>query len=98
MVKALSSEEKSIYGNPWRAEQWNITVQGAFVQRYGVAKANEFAKAAGVKVGDLRPHDPNKPIRVVEVRNFLIGRRGTNSDSSSASIIGAGTSGNGPPE
>lgn len=95
MVKALSSEDKSLYGNPWRPEQWNITTQGAFVVRYGVAKANEFAKAAGVNVGDLRPHDPNKPTRVVEVRNFLLGRRGGTSNSS---IIGAGSSGDGPPE
>lgn len=69
MVQALHSEAKSIYGNPWREDQWNLTLQGKFVTRYGLAKAEEFAKLAGTKVGA----GPKKPIRPI-IQNFLFNK------------------------
>jgi hypothetical protein len=88
MVKALFSEDKSIYGNPWRADQWNLTTQGAFVARYGEAKAAEFAKAAGTSIGALKP----KPIseRDVLVKNFILIKK-------VGGAGGTGSSGSGPP-
>lgn len=41
--------------NPWSAEGWNLTAQGAYVREHGREKANEAAKAAGTTVGGGRP-------------------------------------------
>lgn len=87
MVKTLLSEDKSIYGNPWRADQWNLTTQGAFVARYGEAKAAEFAKAAGSAIGALRPNEDKS--RVVE-RHWIIQKK-----TGGGGI--QGSSGSGPP-
>lgn len=40
--------------NPWKADQWNLTKQGQIV-REDPAKADRLAKAAGSKVGALKP-------------------------------------------
>jgi hypothetical protein len=76
MVQALTSEDKSIFGNPWRFDQWNITRQGQFITRYGAAKAAEFAKLAGSKVGATKPTIPGELIRtIIDKRTIIINRR-----------------------
>lgn len=90
MVQALTSEARSIYGNPWREDQWNLTVQGRFVARYGEAKAREFAKAAGTTLGALKPVSAEQAQRLVEVRQFILIKKIGGSG-------GTGSSGSGPP-
>lgn len=41
--------------NPWSAEGWNMTKQGAYLREHGAEKAAKLAEAAGTKVGGLRP-------------------------------------------
>ena len=41
--------------NPWSAKNWNITAQGAAVQRLGATKAAEMAKQAGSALGAIEP-------------------------------------------
>ena len=41
--------------NPWRAESWSVTKQGALVKAIGAAKAAEIAKAAGSRIGATKP-------------------------------------------
>lgn len=93
MAQALTSEAKSIFGNPWRFGQWNITTQGKFVARYGVDKATEFANLAGSKIGNTKPTIPGELTRVInDNRTFIINRRGSTSE-----IGGKGYTGIGPP-
>lgn len=95
MVQALLSEDKSVFGNPWRFDQWNITVQGKFVTRYGEAKAAEFAKLAGSKIGNTKPTIPGELCRVIEDnRTFIFNKRGS---GVSVGGGGQGSSGSGPP-
>lgn len=96
--QALTSEAKSIFGNPWRHDQWNITTQGQFINRYGLPKAHEFAKLAGSKVGNTKPTIPGELTRVVEDnRTFIFNKRG-GSGGGDTIIVGAGSSGEGPPD
>lgn len=37
--------------NPWAAENWNITAQGAYARQHGEAKAREAAAAVGSSLG-----------------------------------------------
>jgi len=41
--------------NPWTAENWNMTQQGAYVKENGMDKATQMAKAAGTTVGGMKP-------------------------------------------
>ena len=41
--------------NPWSANGWSLTQQGQYVKEYGMAKAQEAAKAAGTRIGGTRP-------------------------------------------
>lgn len=41
--------------NPWADEHWNITAQGAYAQKHGVAAAHAKSKEAGSFVGSTRP-------------------------------------------
>lgn len=41
--------------NPWSAEGWNMTRQGAYLREHGAEKAGKMAEAAGTKVGGPRP-------------------------------------------
>ncbi len=41
--------------NPWSNENWNMTKQSAYVREHGMEKAEQMAKAAGTKVGGLKP-------------------------------------------
>jgi hypothetical protein len=41
--------------NPWSADSWNVTAQGAYVKANGMEKASQMAKMAGTAVGDSKP-------------------------------------------
>jgi hypothetical protein len=41
--------------NPWSHDGWNVTEQGKFVTKFGQEKAEQMAKAAGTKLGGLKP-------------------------------------------
>jgi hypothetical protein len=41
--------------NPWLKENWNMTMQGRYVNQHGVEKATEAARAAGVTLGATKP-------------------------------------------
>jgi hypothetical protein len=56
-------EEKNEHGNrkpgsdnPWSAAAWNVSEQGRLTRRLGEEKAAQIAKAAGCKLGSLRPN------------------------------------------
>lgn len=86
--------------NPWSAEFWNLTQQGMYVRAHGIELARTKAKQAGAVFGAARPTPPIiGPYQPIPARNFTViiqqkGGRG----SGSTSIIGAGSSGNGPPD
>ena len=42
-------------GNPWSAEAWNITAQGAYIKQHGVEKAGQAAQSVGSKIGATKP-------------------------------------------
>lgn len=41
--------------NPFTKEHWSLTAQGEIVQRLGLEKAQQMAKAAGVELGATKP-------------------------------------------
>jgi hypothetical protein len=41
--------------NPWTADGWNMTKQGAYLREHGSEKASAMAKAAGTALGGGRP-------------------------------------------
>lgn len=41
--------------NPWSAEGWNMTKQAQVIREQGEARASEFARAAGTRLGGPRP-------------------------------------------
>jgi len=55
--------------NPWSAEFWNLTRQGQYIKKYGVAVAKTKAKQAGAKLGDLKPRlYPAQPLTILVQR------------------------------
>ena len=71
--------------NPWSRELFNITAQGAFVRKHGMALAAAYARAAGVEIGATKPA-PDAPApttkhltRIVN-KNFPGGSRGYSGD------------------
>jgi hypothetical protein len=42
--------------NPWSAASWNTTEQSRLTKRLGEEKAAQIAKAAGCKLGSIRPN------------------------------------------
>jgi hypothetical protein len=41
--------------NPWTRENWNLTKQGEYIQKEGLAKAEAMARAAGTTVNAIHP-------------------------------------------
>jgi len=81
--------------NPWSAEFWNLTAQGAYVKKYGVDLAKTKAREAGVTFGAAHPRvsaysplprDRNFTV-IVQRRN--VGQQGP---------IPQGYTGDGPPD
>lgn len=93
--QALTSEAKSLFGNPWRFDQWNLTVQGQFVRRYGDAKAREFAVLAGTTFPGPKPRNGDEPQRDRLV--YLVTRKILIEGDGSGIAGGRGYAGDGPP-
>lgn len=83
---------RSKFGNPWMPDEWNLTTQGQFVKLYGEGRARVFAKVAGTTIGALKP----RPMPLGN-RTFILTKRLITTDSVGG-IIGAGSSGEGPPD
>lgn len=81
---------RSKLGNPWAPGEWNLTRQGEFVKLYGEGRARVFAKAAGTKIGALEPGKPIGPCTYIFTKRLVTADGG--------GLIGAGASGDGPPE
>jgi hypothetical protein len=77
--------------NPWSPDNWNLTAQGEYVKKYGVSVAARKARQAGTMLGALKP----RPVSTVLERHWIIQKNG---GGGGGSIIGAGSSGDGPPE
>jgi hypothetical protein len=41
--------------NPWTRDNWNLTKQGEYIQKEGMAKAETMARAAGSTVNAVHP-------------------------------------------
>lgn len=74
----------STIGNPWLATEFNVTRQGEFFVKYGAARAEQFAEVARKANALLQPQQA----RTYVYTRKLIGGGG---------VVGAGSSGNGPP-
>jgi hypothetical protein len=80
----------STLGNPWLAEEYSVTMQGVFFQKYGARRAEQFAEIAR-KANALAPK--------TAYRTTIITRKITESGGGgSGGLVGAGSSGDGPPE
>lgn len=79
------------FANPWEFDQWNLTLQGQFLKRHGLALAQAYAADAGTSVGSRKPSAPPKPKPDICVLNKKIV---TNVGGSGS---GSGSSGHGPP-
>jgi hypothetical protein len=60
--------DEAFANNPWSAEFWSLTRQGAYVKKYGVEVAKTKARQAGAKLGDLKP----SPAAPIFTRNFIL--------------------------
>lgn len=67
--------------NPWDADHWNLTAQGAFIQAHGLEMAEVFAKAADTSVGALRPKLRRDLQVLVQRRNITVGGAGGGDDA-----------------
>jgi hypothetical protein len=54
-VDGYEREAQKNGDNPWSAEKWNVTRQGAIVRAMGVEKAAAIARAAGSVIGATKP-------------------------------------------
>lgn len=72
--------------NPWSAEFWNLTHQGAYIKQFGEEVAKTKARQAGARFGDLKPRAVNN----FAERHWIISKRQTGGG-------GGGTAGSGPP-
>jgi hypothetical protein len=72
--------------NPWLAEGWNLTAQGAYIRKYGLEVAKTKAKQAGTRIGDLQP----KPLAALIKQYVMI--KHVSDDTATQ-----GSSGSGPP-
>ena len=84
--------------NPWAPEHWNISAQGRYIQEFGMSVATRTARKAGSYIGATKPTDDR---RIIE-RQWILSRK-ISTDSSgggggNTNVIGAGSSGEGPPD
>lgn len=71
--------------NPWEADAWNLTEQGAYIKKYGVEVAKRKARQAGSALGALPPRTL-RPVHVTIVQqrtinNITEGSRGYSGDA-----------------
>lgn len=86
--------------NPWSAEHWNLTRQGAYVRKYGVEVAKLKAKQAGAPFTGSYPYAKVGPFSPLpRGRNFtvIVQRKGAPTAVGGGGLIGAGSSGSGNP-
>lgn len=86
--------------NPWSAEHWNLTHQGQYVRQYGVEVAKTKAKEAGTTLSGKPPQVAAfGPFSPMPKRNFtvIVQNKGGGGGSNVSNLIGAGSSGDGPP-
>lgn len=86
--------------NPWSAEFWNLTRQGAYIKKYGMEVAKTKAREAGASVlGGKPPAVPPGPYQPIPKRNFtvIIQNKGTQAPVGGGGLVGAGSSGSGAP-
>lgn len=79
----------SAIGNPWLAAEFNVTRQGEFLKRYGARRAEQF-KSLAQAANALAPK--------TQYRTTIIVRKIGNTSGGGGGLIGAGSSGDGPPE
>jgi len=84
--------------NPWSAEHWNLTKQGQYVQKYGIEVAKTKAAQAGASLDGKRPM-PQLAFAPIPKSNFtvIVQRKGTPAPVGGGGLVGAGSSGDGPP-
>jgi hypothetical protein len=80
--------------NPWTYENWNLTEQGRFFVAFGLVKCEQLAAAAGTTVGGPKPK-PAHEVKVIE-RHWIIQKKQVGGGSGGG-LVGAGSSGSGPP-
>jgi hypothetical protein len=87
--------------NPWTFANWNLTAQGQYVVKHGIIKAQAAAAEAGTTLGGPKP-PPAQMVKVIE-RHWIIQKKGTQAGGTGGSggggggLVGAGSSGSGPP-
>ncbi len=79
--------------NPWSAEHWNLTAQGQYVVKHGLEAAHKKAIEAGTTLNG-KPKVSEEAQQVI-IKNFILTKR---IGSTGGGIVGAGSSGSGPPE
>lgn len=79
--------------NPWTFENWNLTEQGRVYTERGIVAAQKLAAEAGTTLGGPKPKPPNE-VKIIE-RHWIIQKK--IGGGSSTGLIGAGSSGSGPP-
>lgn len=78
--------------NPWAADAWNLTEQGAYIKKYGVEVAKRKARQAGTTLGALPPREGPFYRHLT-----IIQKRGANITVGGGGLVGAGSSGDGDP-
>lgn len=71
--------------NPWSADNWNLTDQGAYIKKYGLSVAQRTARLAGSAIGALRPHQDQRIIERHWILQKKIGSVGGGGQGSSGS-------------
>jgi hypothetical protein len=74
--------------NPWTAEFWSITAQGAYIKKYGLSVAQRTARLAGSRIGALRPTVP-QPEKIIE-RHWIIQKQGGGGGGGGQGFSGSG--------
>lgn len=82
--------------NPWSAEFWNLTRQGAYIRKHGLEVAKTKAKRAGTTLGAPMPR-AERPKLIVLVQRRDVSGSGGGGGGGGGGLVGAGSSGNGPP-
>lgn len=82
----------AVTDNPWLPDQWNVTHQGEYVTRFGELLARARAAEASSFLGATRPA-AEKPRPKVEHHTRIVNK----TFISGGGGVGAGSSGDGPP-
>lgn len=78
----------NVTANPWLADSWNLTDQGSFIKKFGLAVAQRRMNEAGVKLGALRPAGQSQVSNKVYVIQGKPGRDGAGANVSPTELLG----------